>query len=168
MGRDASKSAGNPYFEARLDASNRIDRQFSSREGASALIGISADSLAKYESNVCKTVPPESVLAMAKGYGAPELINWYCSTQCPIGRQTVCPVVPKSLEQVTLRMIHLLSDVDAMQMALVEITYDGFIGGEELAIMEQILGYFDRVAQVIAELKIWCAKNISAGLRRVG
>ena len=78
MGRDASKSAGNPYFEARLDASNRIDRQFSSREGASALIGISADSLAKYESNVCKTVPPESVLAMAKGYGAPELINWYC------------------------------------------------------------------------------------------
>lgn len=165
MGRDATKALGNPYFEARIEASKRIDRRFSSREGAADLIGLSADQLAKYEGDLCKTVPPESVWAMATGYGAPELINWYCSTKCPLGQKTVCLATPKSLEQVTLKLLHLLADVDTIQMALVEIACDGTIEADEIVSLREILKYFECIEQVIEEFKI-CVEKTS--LKRVG
>ena len=48
MGRDATKAAGNPWFEARKKASEYDDR-LRSREGAAELLGMSVSSVADAE-----------------------------------------------------------------------------------------------------------------------
>ena len=60
-----------------------------SREAASELMEtISPERLVRIEGD--SYLPhPEEVLEMAKGYKKPALCNYFCSQQCPIGRQYV-------------------------------------------------------------------------------
>lgn len=166
MGRNAVKAAGNAYFEARKKIA-KTDERFCSREGAAEVIGIGADSLSKYESGLCKVVPPDNVLLMAIAYKAPELLNWYCSTQCPIGQQTVGLIDLKPLAVVSLSMVHMLDSADAMKRALVEITHDGVITDDEISTLVEIMGYLDNIERVIAQLKLWVAQNNYIGFGRV-
>ncbi|MBQ4505485.1 MAG: helix-turn-helix transcriptional regulator, partial [Firmicutes bacterium] len=60
-----------------------------SREKASELLeGITPERLERIENE--KTVPhPEEVLLMSDKYKAPDLCNYYCANECPIGEQYV-------------------------------------------------------------------------------
>ena len=42
---------------------------------------------------------PEEILIMAEKYKAPELCNYYCSNQCPIGQQYVPEVKIQDLKK---------------------------------------------------------------------
>ena len=48
MGREATKAAGNPWYEARINASKYDDR-LKSREGAAELLGMSVSSVTDAE-----------------------------------------------------------------------------------------------------------------------
>lgn len=168
MGRDAAKAAGNPYYEARMEAARTINSRFGSREGASMLLNIGSDSLANYESGLCKVVPPESVLAMATGYRAPELVNWYCAHECPLGGQVVCPDKTRSLEQIALEMVHTLGRISEIKDTLVEITYDGIISEQEQPQLHEILTYLREIEASTVELRLWCSKYVTSMLTRVG
>lgn len=48
MGRDATKAAGNPWFEARKKAAE-YDERLLSREGAAEILGMSPSSVAEAE-----------------------------------------------------------------------------------------------------------------------
>ena len=48
---------------------------------------------------------PEEVLIMADKYKSPELCNYYCSNQCPIGQQYVPEIKMKELPQIILETV---------------------------------------------------------------
>ena len=84
--RGVSEVVGNNIWcKARLAAAETNDR-LRSREGAAELIGISPNMLAKYENDLCKCIPVESVVMMADVYNEPSLLNYYCIHECMIGK----------------------------------------------------------------------------------
>ena len=90
MGRKSNKEDKSVYQEMR-------EKLNLTREKASELIGfISPAKLEKIE-NGKVSVQPEDVIAMAQCYKAPELCNYYCSQECPIGQQYVPEIKVKIL-----------------------------------------------------------------------
>ena len=89
MGRDAAKACENQCFRCRKEAAKYNDK-LGSREGAAELLGISVSSLADYELGNTKVIPVDKVVLMADIYNAPELMAWYCSSECLIGRASKC------------------------------------------------------------------------------
>lgn len=85
MPRQVTKAAANVYCQARLRAAE-FNEDFCARATAvNHLPGVTEDSLKKYELDI--TRPPNIVVAlMADAYNAPELRSWYCSNECPLGK----------------------------------------------------------------------------------
>ena len=84
MGNDYTNQNDNMYFVCRKQAAKYNDK-LNSRESAAELLGVSTSSLADYELGNTKVVPVDKVVLMADLYNAPELLNKYCQTECPIG-----------------------------------------------------------------------------------
>ena len=77
MGREATKAAGNVWYEARKKAAE-YDGRLASREGAAEQLGMSASALADAELGLSKFMPVDKAVLMADRYNAPHLLNWYC------------------------------------------------------------------------------------------
>ena len=90
MGRDAAKACENQCFRCRKEAAKYNDK-LGSREGAAELLGVSVSSLADYELGNTKVIPVDKVVLMADIYNAPELMAWYCSSECLIGKSLEMP-----------------------------------------------------------------------------
>lgn len=78
MGRDATKAAGNPWYQARKKAAEYDDR-LCSRESAAEQLGMSVSSLADAELGNTKFMPVDKAVLMADRYNAPWLLNHYPS-----------------------------------------------------------------------------------------
>ena len=77
-----------------------------------------------------KVLPhPEEVLVMSEKYKSPELCNYYCANQCPIGQQYVPEIKMKELPQIILETV---ASLNKKQERLIEITADGIIDDDEL------------------------------------
>ena len=103
-----------------------------SREAASELLQfISPDHIEKIENG--KSDPhPEEVLAMADAYKNPSLCNYFCSHECPIGREYVPEIRTKDLSQITLEMLATLNKLTREKERLIEITVDGELTDDEI------------------------------------
>ena len=102
------------------------------RETASELLeSITPERIEKIEHE--RSLPhPDEVLVMAEKYRKPELCNYYCARQCPIGQQYVPEIQVKELSQIVLEMLASLNSMHRRQERLIEITADGRISGDEL------------------------------------
>ena len=74
-------------YRAARKAAAEGNPKLASCESAQSLVNIERTRLLAIEKDQ-KLPNPEDVLRMAEVYGAPELCNHYCSTQCPIGEGT--------------------------------------------------------------------------------
>lgn len=103
-----------------------------SREKASEMLGsIPPERIEKIENE--KSLPhPDEVLTMSEAYKMPNLCNYYCANECPIGQQYVPEVKIKDLSQIVLEMVASLNAMHRKQERLIEITADGIIEGEEI------------------------------------
>lgn len=61
MGRDATKAAGNPWYEARKKAAEYDDRLYS-REGAAERLGMSVSAVADAELGLSKCMPVDKAV----------------------------------------------------------------------------------------------------------
>jgi len=160
MAKTVTKASSNVYCQARLAAA-KFNDAFNSREGAAEYLGISKDALTKYELGLCKIVPVEAVVMMAEVYNAPELLNLYCTRDCPIGAVgMVSAAEVKSIELITLRMLNTLKDVEKSKEELLEIVQDGVIQEAEKPQLKEIIKFFEKVEQNVCELKLWALKNL--------
>ncbi len=123
MPRQATKAAGNRYCQARMRAAEFNDCFASRAAAAEAISGISEEMLKKYELDITK--PPNDVVAlMADAYRAPELILWYCSHECPLGKN--CREVPEMPpERTFVRLTNTLNRLDDAMRELAELMDDG-------------------------------------------
>lgn len=129
MPKQATKASGNRYYEARMRAA-KWNEQLLTRAGAvDYLPGVTADSLKKYELDI--TRPPNIVVAlMADAYNEPELRQWYCTNECPLGKD--CREVPEMpAERALLRLQNSLGEMEQLTRQLSLIMEDGTLDADE-------------------------------------
>lgn len=156
MGRKSTKENKNIYQISR-------ENMGYTRDAAAEQLGfISADRIEKIENE--KTVPhPEEVLAMADGYKNPSLCNYFCSHECPIGREYVPEVKAKELSQITLEMLATLNKLTKEKERLIEITVDGELSEDEISDFLKIKEELEKMALAIDSLNLWINQAIVSG-----
>ncbi len=156
MGRKSNKEDKSVYQEYR-------EQNELTRESASELIGfISPAKLEKIE-NGKVSVQPEDVIALAKCYKAPELCNYYCSRECPIGREYVPEVKVKELTQIAIETLNSLNRMNREKDRLLEIVEDGQVTPDEYQDFFQIKETLEKIALSVDTLQLWVDKSIADG-----
>ena len=156
MGKRSVKENKNIY---QISRENRnLTRDAASEE----LVFISPERIEKIESG--KVLPhPDEVLAMESGYRNPELCNWYCTHECPIGMKYVPEASLQDLSQVTVRIISALNAMEAEKNKLIDISVDGRVNDFERKDFDAILEKISIIDRCIRELRIWIEHAMNTG-----
>jgi len=164
MGRDAKKAAGNPWYEARINAAKYDDR-LSSREGAAERLGMSAPSVADAELGLTKFMPVDKAVLMADAYNAPHLLNHYCLNECPIGCRRPLSDEDLDIDRVTVRLLKNLkvSQLNDIKDKLLDIAEDGVISDEEKPDLKEVMEYLNELARALSELQTVSQKVLNGG-----
>lgn len=150
MSQTATKAAGNAYYRARIKAATYNDR-LSSREGAAEIVCIERTRLANIE--LGNIIPhPEEVNLMESTYNAPELPNYFCSSQCPLGRGRVDKLEPRNLESAALKIERVTRDIDNITREIADIAEDGCISAKERPVFDANLEKLRAIKKSIEEL----------------
>ena len=134
------------------------------RETASELLeSIPPERIEKIENE--RSFPhPDEVLTMAEKYKKPDLCNYYCAKQCPIGQEYVPEVKIKDLSQIVLEMLASLNAMNKRKDRLIEITADGKISDDELEDFLYIQEELERISITVETLQLWAEKMLAAGV----
>lgn len=157
MGRASTKENKNRYQLAREDLGLTRD------EASELLQVLSADRIEKIE-NERMDPQPFDVLAMAQGYKRPSLCNYYCSHECPIGRQYVPEVQIKELSAIVIEMLASLNSVNKTKDRLIEIAADGVIAADEIDDFIHIQDELERISVTVETLQLWAEKMLANGI----
>lgn len=156
MGKRSTKENKNIYQRCREELNL-------TREAASSLlVHVSADRIEKIESE--KSLPhPDEILVMSEAYKAPQLCNYYCSHECPIGQEQVPEIAVKDLSQIVLEMLSNLNAIEKEKNRLIEITADGEITEDEYEDFSKIQRQLVQITNSVNSLKLWVDKTIADG-----
>ena len=134
------------------------------REAASDLLEvISPERIEKIENE--RSLPhPEEVLLMAEKYKQPNLCNFYCANECPIGQQYVPEIKIKDLSQIVLETVASLNSLNKQKDRLIEITVDGKITGDELEDFIYIQEELEKISIAVETLQLWSEKMLATGV----
>ena len=134
-----------------------------SRDQASELLeSIQPERILRIENEV--SLPqPEEVLIMADKYRMPDLCNYYCSNECPIGQQYVPEIKIEDLSKIVLKMIASLNSVSKEKDRLIEITADGTIDENEIKDFVHIQEELEKISVTVETLQLWAEKMIADG-----
>ena len=156
MGRISTKENKSIYQQKREELGL-------SREKASELLeSIPSERIEKIENE--KTLAhPDEILAMANGYKSPNLCNYYCANECPIGNQYVPEIKIKDLSQIVLEMLASLNSMHRKQERLIEITADGVIDNDEIKEFVQIQEELERISITVETLQLWSEQMLAEG-----
>lgn len=156
MGRKSTKENKNVYQQA------REDRELTREAAALQLEFISDDRIEKIESD--KVIArPEEVMKMAECYKHPELCNYYCSHECPIGQRYVPEVGLKELSQISLEMLASLNALEKQKNRLIEIAVDGIVHKDEKEDFIKIRDQLEEMSKAISALTIWVDNAVNTG-----
>ncbi len=150
MAQKATKAGDNVYYLARIKAAEYND-QLSGREGAAQVVCIERTRLANIELGNINPYP-EEVNLMANIYNAPSLVNYYCSSQCPLGCGRVDKLAPRNLESAALKIERLTRDIDEIARDISDIAEDGEITKEERLLFDQRTDQLVALKKSIEEL----------------
>ena len=156
MGRKSSREDKNIYLTSREEA------KMTRAEASEALEFISESRLEKIESE--KTAAhPEDILAMSKAYKRPDLCNYYCTHECPIGIEHIPEVKVQGLSQIVLGMVVTLNTLNREKERLMEITADEKISDDELPDFAHIQDELEKISLTVESLKLWVERTIVDG-----
>lgn len=155
MGRDAATSSGNVWREARLKAAKYND-ELNSQDGVADLIGCGRDAIRRIENGLNKVMPVDTAILLADLYRAPELKNYYCLHECPIGRTRAISDDAIEVERATVKLTQVLrkETVQAFKHTLQDIAMDGVITDDELDDFSDVVDGLKEVSKIISQLEI--------------
>ena len=133
-----------------------------SREKAAELTEIEPYKIERIENEKIQASPWD-VVSMASAYKEPQLCNYYCANECPIGMKYVPEIKIKDLSQVVLEMLASLNTMKKSQERLIEITADGKIENDELEDFIHIQKELERISITVESLQLWTEKMIADG-----
>ena len=154
----------NKYFKCRK-AAVTYNEKLESREGAAEMLGMSPSTLAHYELNITKVVPPDAVTLMADLYRAPELKASYCANDCPIGKGEPLATGLCNMEIAALKIVKAFccENVEDIAYKLVDIVGKGHIASEDLPDLAQMLVQLNNIAKIVSEVRLACQKVLAEG-----
>ena len=156
MPRIATKAASSAYYKARMAAHSCNDK-YGCRDNAAEILGIDRTRLARIELGT--TVPyPEDILMMADTYNAPELMNHFCTHECPIGKKMIPQAEIMQLDRLTIKILNAVDGVKDIGVTMRLIADCGRVTKEEVPKLEEILNALNRVSKVATEMQIWMQK----------
>lgn len=157
MGRVSTKANKNRYQLAREELGL-------SREKASELLEVIPPERIEKIENERSEPHPDEVLVMAQKYKKPTLCNYYCSRQCPIGKEYVPEVQVKELSAIVIEMLASLNSVNKTKERLIEIAADGVIANEEIKDFIFIQKELERISVTVETLQLWVEKMLVNGI----
>ena len=134
------------------------------REQASELLEtIEPGKLERIESE--KQLPsPDDVMIMADKYCEPNIRNYYCANQCPMGQRYVPRIKFIDLEKTVLKLIASLNSMHEKQDRLIEIAEDGKISDDEMKDFISIQKDLEKVSLAVSAMEVWTEKMMSSGI----
>lgn len=156
MGKKSVKEDKNIYQLFREEAG------MTRAQASEALVFMSDSRIEKIESEKCEPHPDE-IMAMAKAYKKPNLCNYYCSNECPIGKEYVPEVKTKDLGLIVLEMLSTINTLTKQKERLIEITADGKISDDEVVDFTNIQEELQKMSLSIDSLKLWVDQTIADG-----
>lgn len=164
MGRGATKAAGNPWYNARLEAAKWNDKLYS-RAGAAEMFDCSVDTIDRIENGLNKCMPVDMAVLMADKYNSPNLLNHYCLNECPIGCRHSISEEIVDIDRVTVKLLKRLKidDLEGVKEKLLDIAEDGVIDSKELPDLTGVVDFLDDLAKTISELKTISQKVMNSG-----
>ena len=152
----------NPPEKIKPFTSNCVRKTTYPREKASELLAfISEDRLERIENEKVQPAP-EDVIRMSQVYNAPELCNYYCSHECPIGMKYVPSIEMTELPAIILETVASLNAVYPLTNRLIEISRDGKISEDEIPDFSNIQENLEKVSRAIEALQLWVEKEVPA------
>lgn len=136
MAKQATKAIGNRYYEARIRAA-KYNEKLLTRSGAIEFLpGVTEDSLKKYELDINR--PPNIVVAlMADAYNEPELRQWYCVNECPLGKD--CREIPEMpAERALIRLQNSVYEMEQLTRQISLLMEDGKLDEDEKGAVPQL------------------------------
>ncbi|MEA4823316.1 MAG: XRE family transcriptional regulator [Clostridiaceae bacterium] len=161
MSGKATKAAGNIYYTARMKAAAYNER-LSSREGAAEVLGIDRTRIARIELDTERPYPDE-VRVMIDAYNAPELCNYHCSRQCPLGIQTTAPLPLDDMDRAMIRVNTAIRDIPDKLNAIEKIIDDGVIDNDEKPQMEELMNYMRGIVTRFQALELAYKRKMAGG-----
>lgn len=156
MPKKSTKENKNIYFRRREELKLTRD------QASELLESIPPERIEKIENE--RVEPhPEEILVMADKYKAPDLCNYYCSNQCPIGQKYVPEVKIQDISQIILRMVDSLYTVQDNQRRLISITADGVIDDTEIDDFVAIQEELEKISITVETLQLWSEQMIANG-----
>ena len=156
MPKVSNKDNKNIYFRKREELGLTRDK------ASELLESIPPDRIEKIENERVEPHPDE-ILIMADKYKCPELCNYYCANQCPIGQQYVPEVKVNNLSQIVLKMLASLNAVQKKQVKFIEITEDERIDDDELEDFVDIQIELEKMSIAVETLQLWSERMLANG-----
>ena len=157
MGRASTKTNKNIYQKTRENLQL-------TRESASEWLEIIAPERIEKIENERSLPHPDEVLVMSQKYKKPSLCNYYCSHECPIGKEYVPEVQVKELSAIVLEMLASLQSVNKTKERLIEIAADGIIANDEIDDFIYIQNELERISITVETLQLWAEKMLAHGV----
>lgn len=132
----------------------REERDLTRAEASELLVYISEDRLEKIE-NKRSNIQPDEVLTMSEKYKAPELCNYYCANECPLGKKFVPEIKVKAISQIVLEMLASLNSMEEKKNKLVSIFLDGKVSPEEEKDFKDIQEELNKMEMAVDTLNLW-------------
>ena len=128
-----------------------------SLDSAQNLLCVDRQRLLKIE-NGQKAPEPADVAAMAELYNAPELRNYYCAKECPLGCDSK-PFIYDDLDKISVRLMSALHFLENANDRIYAILEDGEISENERAEFKNILQTLEKISYSAGSLELWAKKN---------
>ena len=156
MGRVSVKKNKNAYQLAR-------EQKGLTREKAAELLeGLTPERIEKIESGK-SLAHPDEVLLMSKGYKMPELCNYFCARECPIGEKYVPEIAPRSLSEIVLEMLASLNTMQRSRDRLIEICSNGQVDDDQVEDFIRIQDELERISITVEALQLWSERMLAEG-----
>lgn len=154
MARGAPKASENVWYQARMEAA-KWNEKLLSRAGAAEEANMSEDAIKKTELNLEKCMPVEKAVILSDLYNSPNLLNYYCLHECPIGRERPISDKIPSIDRITVKLLKALrlEEIEAIGDRLVDIAEDGQITDDEMPDLEEAVKYLSRISSTVSELE---------------
>lgn len=100
---------------------------------------------------------------MAGKYKEPDLRNYYCAKQCPLGIDYVPEVKVKDLTRIVLETLSSLNSMDKNKNRLIEIAADGEISPDQIKDFVYTEKELQRISMAVEALQLWVEKMRANG-----
>ena len=160
-----SAETTNIYKAARLRAA-QVNPELSTAEKAAQLLFIRREKYLQIEQDDPhhKTTVPtrDEVAMMIRTYCAPELRNYYCANECPLG-EGIPLLQADSLDRISVQLMIALRRMELARDEMDKILVDGIVSETEADRFKEIVHTLKEIAIQASALELWAQKNGLSG-----